>query len=399
MGNWFSNLHIRKDDVFTQDTVEEAIKGIMDAQGYQSAVSEEEAEGVIAILSDEHSGWFSIYSEMLAFEEPEQFAEIAAPLSRELQTDILGISCFDSDYLYLNLINPGSKTNAWVGIGSPSAYDIRRRTNLSAWKAKVDNFPHFTESAKKRYVFAEEFLAESEHCLTLPQIYSAANWEDLPELGLSEQAKYLYFKPADNTSSKEGTQTQYEKPRLHLEPEGDYNEPCTTEKKCTLYLRNYGGGSKGLSIYFTGPYVKDDELTFSDTTLWRWKGDDLESHPFELQKIRISNRKWAYYYHDPDFEILPRLTRTDIDKRLPLKKQLQIDRDQSIIFTFIPHGNDRKALDVTIVFEPDENPEGQVSWNVWKGHFKSKKAYFDFYDLIPNIPGMNFWKPKREDYD
>ena len=77
-----------------------------------------------------------------------------------------------------------------------------------------------------------------------------------------------------------------------------------------------------------------------------------------------------------------------------------MDRDQFIIFTFIPHGNGRKALDVTIIFEPETNPEGAVSWNVWKGRgFKSKKAYFNFYEMIPNIPGMNFWRPKREDYD
>ncbi len=35
---------------------------------------------------------------------PEDYEAIAAPISRVLQTDVLG-GCFDSDYLYINLID------------------------------------------------------------------------------------------------------------------------------------------------------------------------------------------------------------------------------------------------------------------------------------------------------
>ena len=396
MGSWFSNIHIRKGETTGQNAVAEAVMKLLGGKGYYPVPTVDDADGSVVILSDEHSGWFSVYSEFLTFEMPERFAEIATPISKELQTDVLGISCFDSDYLYLNLINTGSKTNAWVSIGSAAEYGIRRRTNLSAWEANVEHFPDFSAYAKRRYIFAEEFLAKAEQCLALPQIYSTAGWDDLQESGLNEQATNLYFKRSDKPSDSEGSRAQGEKPRLNLEIEGDWGKPCEPETKSTIYLTNAGGGAKGLSIYFTGPYVKNDELTFSDATLWRWKGDDLESHPFELQKICMPDGKWAYYYHDPDYEILPKLGA--IDRRLPLKQQLQMDRDQYIIFTFVPHGNGRKALDVTIVFTPDENPEGKASWNVWKGRgFKSKKAYFDFHKALPD--GFGFWKLRREDYD
>ena len=293
MGSWFSNIHIRKGETITQDTVEETIVKLLEGKGYYLTSTEDNAGGSAAIISDEHSGWFSVYSELLTFEEPEHFTEMAMPISRQLQTDVLGISCFDSDYLYLNLINAGSKTNAWVGIGSAAAYDIHRRTNLRAWETKVAFFLNFSAYAKTRYVFAEEFLAKAERCLTLPQTYSAANWDELQESGLNKRAKLLYFKSVAKSSSQKQNPI---KPRLHLEPDGDCFSPCTTEEKSTLYLKNWGGGSKGLSIYFTGPYVKNDELTFSDTTLWRWKGNDLEAHPFELQKICMPDGKWVYYY-------------------------------------------------------------------------------------------------------
>ena len=161
---------------------------------------------------------------------------------------------------------------------------LRNQSILLRWRCRsLDNY---------RRMFLE-FPAKAERCLTLPQTYSAANWDELQESGLGKRSKLLYFKSVAKSSSQKQNPI---KPRLHLEPDGDCFSPCTTEEKSTLYLKNWGGGSKGLSIYFTGPYVKNDELTFSDTTLWRWKGNDLEAHPFELQKICMPDGKWVYYY-------------------------------------------------------------------------------------------------------
>lgn len=396
MGSWFSNISIRKKDGLDIEAVKEAVCGIMAQRNYLPADSEEDADEACAILSLEGSQWFTVCSGALGFEEPEKFSRLGLPVSKTLNTDVLGISCFDSDYIYLNLLNAAEKVDAWAGVGVAAVTDITRRTNLPKWESKVANLELFKKAVKDKYVFAEEVLGEVEPCLGLPKEQSRCEPDLVDELAPEGTVQYLHFKLSDKPSASEEKQVRIEKPRLNLEIEGDWGKPCAPETKSTLYLKNEGGGAKGLSIYFIGPYVKNDEITFSDTVLWRWKGDNLESHPVELQKTCMPDGKWAYYYHDPDYEILPKLGA--IDRRLPLKQQLQMDRDQYIIFTFVPHGNGRKALDVTIVFAPDENPEGKANWNVWKDRgFKSKKAYFDFYNAIPN--GLGFWKPRREDFD
>ena len=48
---------------------------------------------------------------------------------------------------------------------------------------------------------------------------------------------------------------------------------------------------------------------------------------------------------------------------------------------FVPHGNHRKILDITVVLVPDKNPEGQTGWNVWHG-WGSKKAFIEHYNAI-----------------
>ena len=197
MGMWFSNLHIKKNAATTADALEQAVCKLMDEKGYCPALSEEDAEVVVTILSSDSSKWFSVHSEALLFEEPDDFAEMAMPISTELKTDVLGISCFDSDFLYLNLIHTELGKDAFVGIGEGPGYDIERTTELAAWESEVTDFPHFSECAKKEYVFAEEFLYEVQECLALPASCSAVDCDYIQEMEqeLKETCtiKYLYF--------------------------------------------------------------------------------------------------------------------------------------------------------------------------------------------------------------
>ena len=198
MGMWFSNLHIRKNEVTTADAVEQAVCKLMDEKGYCPALSEADAEVAVAILTSDRSQWFSVHSEALMFEEPDDFAEMAMPMSTELQTDIMGISCFDSDYLYLNLIHTELKKDAWVGIGEALAYDMERQTELAAWETEVTDFPRFSECARTEYVFAEDFLREVQDCLSLPASCSAVDYDYIQEMEQELKEKctiqYLYFR-------------------------------------------------------------------------------------------------------------------------------------------------------------------------------------------------------------
>ncbi len=197
MGMWFSNLHIRKNEVTTADAVEQAVCKLMDEKGYCPALSEEDAEVAVAVLSSDRSQWFSVHSEALLFDEPGDFAEMAMPISTELKTDILGISCFDSDYLYLNLIHAELKKDAWVEIGEGLDYDMERQTELSAWETEVTDFQRFSECVGTEYVFAEEFLYEVQDCLALPASCSAVDYDYIQEMEQETDGEvtiqYLYF--------------------------------------------------------------------------------------------------------------------------------------------------------------------------------------------------------------
>lgn len=365
MGSWFSNIHIRKNETATEETVEKYIGKIMASKHYLPCTSETDADGAVAIVASEDCCWISIYADLLSLEDPSKCAEIMVPLSSELHTDVLGISCFDSDYLYLNLINTADKTDAWLGIGSASGLGIKRRSGISAWKKKVSDFQAFSESVKKKYVFAEEFLAAVERCLELPTVQSSASYEYLKDFELDKKAKYFYFKLPEDMKTKEPVKLV---PRMYS------GMPCFLDKPGVVDGINVGGESRGLSVYFIGPYVENDEITFSDVCFVKWKNNQTETIPFDLTKVQLADGQWAYYYHDPGFRIPAK-----VDDRLPMSKRMRAENEHSIIVRFIPHGNHRKILDITVVLVPDKNPEGQTGWNVWH-HWGSKKAFIDHYN-------------------
>ena len=133
MGSWFSNLHIRKKDSMTVDMVPDYICRTMASQQYTLTSSEDEADGAFAIISNAESQWYSVYSDLLSFEEPNMFSDYAAPLSTELETDILGISCFDSDYLYLNLIDAPCKKVCLFSLPGPMWSMKKSRSLMCVW--------------------------------------------------------------------------------------------------------------------------------------------------------------------------------------------------------------------------------------------------------------------------
>lgn len=365
MGSWFSNMHIRKNDPVSASAIEAYIQKVMAEQRYLPAVSEMDADIAFAIVSREDSQWISVYSDMFTFDDPKEFERFGVPASKNLHTDVLGISCFDSDYLYLNLINADENVNSWAGVGSAAGLGISRRTNLSAWKKKVRDFPAFKSGIQQKYVFAEEALREIEPCVQLPYTMSMASYECLEDVVLRDMAAFLYFKLPE-------TMQPQELPRLEQRTRS--LDPCFLGKPGVVECVNTGGESRGLSVFFIGPYVERDEITFSDVSFLKWKNGRLDKSPFTLTKVQLADGQWAYHYHDPGFRIPPK-----VDERIPVPKRMQMEQERSILVRFVPHGNPRKVLDITVVLVPDKNPAGQTGWNVWHS-FGSKAAYIEQYN-------------------
>jgi len=126
--------------------------------------------------------------------------------------------------------------------------------------------------------------------------------------------------------------------------------------------------------------VENDEITFSDVCFVKWKNNQTESIPFDLTKVQLPDGQWAYYYHDPGFRIPPK-----VDDRLPMSKRFSEESKHSIIVRFVPHGNPRKILDITVVLVPDKNPEGQTGWNVWH-HSGSKEEFIEQFNKGWELP-------------
>lgn len=194
MGSWFSNLHIRKNSVLTEATVTDYIREMMSKRQYEPVASEEEADGAFAIVTDDRSQWYSVYSDQFSFDEPGQFTHLGTAMSKALQTDVLGLACFDSDLLILNLIDAANQVDAGAFVGIVPGLDSPEQADLSEWKDKVSDFEHFRESLQQDYVFAEDVLGEIENCIHLPQEHGAAAYDYLDDTGLNDQATYLYFK-------------------------------------------------------------------------------------------------------------------------------------------------------------------------------------------------------------
>lgn len=360
MGSWFSNIHIRKKENITKETVSVYICQMMEEKKYQPAASAEEADAVVAVVSEEGDAWVSVYSELFVHDDPESCAALAAPVSLALNTDVLGIACFDSDYLYLNLINPSQKLDAWVGIGRGADVGIKRRNSLTAWKKKVADYPAFSAGAKAGYTCAEMFLQDAAQCLDLPFQRSTMSERYLQELDAQKQ--YLYFRCPEDPQVRPA-------PRFWV---SDHGRPCLVERENCVDAINVGAESKGLTICFLGPYVEDEAVTFSDVRL---KIDKVTTS-IELTKTRLPDGQWAYCYHDPDFYIPPRVPR-----RLSEEKWNRLNRERTILVWFTPHGNSRKTLDITVAFVPDANTAGQGTWNVWQ-KYGSKKAFIEWHNKI-----------------
>ena len=159
---------------------------------------------------------------------------------------------------------------------------------------------------------------------------------------------------------------------------------------------NVGAGGTGLSVFFLGSYVENEEITFSDTAI---ECQDY-SAPMQLTKERLDDGRWVYSWRDPNFPLPPA-----VPKRLPKEKRNRLQWEQRITVCFTPSGNARKMLDITVVFVPTENPHGNTQWNVWQNH-GSKKAFIEHYNKISKRvrafePDPDQWLPylKEEDFD
>lgn len=351
MGNYFANLFIRQNQQTTVDRIRHTLIEYFSTRDILPCDADKADFSVMLDLSG--STWRALYCQGWGHED--LFA-LAPRLSEQCHTDVLSCACFDSDYMFLNLYNAESATDAFINIGKSDEIKPPRRNTLAAWKPHVKDFDAFKQATKQPYVCAEDFLLCMQEQISLPD----------PSCFDQEAAITLYFSaPQDQKPTP---------PRLRTYMVSLL--PCRLGKSEYWSVFNEGGESHGLSVMFVGSYLENDEITFDNVALCyeNARGEDV-TQQITFEKTVLEGGIHALVADVPDFKI-PAAPSPNLPPRALSEKQ----RERRFGVRFTPNGNVRKFLDITVAFLPYSNPaQGQCVWRVW-GRYKTKRAYIEAHN-------------------
>lgn len=348
MGSTFSNISIRKNSFLTQEIVAESLSTILMDRGFICS-TEESADISFAVFSLPSSQWFTVCENGMLFDDFNEQLDIANLLSTKLNSDTLRISCFDSDYIYLNLLNPQKKLDAWASVGNSTGLGIRRRTGVSAWKASVSDVSKFKQALKKQHIFAEEVLEEISAELELPHEQSFSVFDFLSETLPECEIKYLHFCiPVSRSSTELPTLKHY-----------TYGlRPCSAGLPTVVSCINKGGAGKGIEIFILGKSIEHYDITFTEVTLAHRNRSRQQDHtPVVLEKKRMSDGSIGYYGEVRNFRI-PEKVSSALSPAVRVKKE----SDLHFWFRCIPQYTDTVSIKLKIIVRPIQNPDGGIEW-------------------------------------
>lgn len=345
-------------------------------------VEDKDEADIVMMLYSTESSWLSVCLDGLEFYDDKSSENIIKPLSALLNTDVLSISCIDSDYLFLHLVNEAQKADAWANVGHNPEGKFPRRTKFSDWKKKVNDFEKFKKCIRQKYDFAEEVLESLKDVLDLSFEQSTICIESIEDLKNEPNLVEMYFSLPEDQKEKEPTKLKIKNFGLTACKIGEFHCESTI---------NTGGSSRGIAIAFTGDYVENEEITFTDVELeYDFTSTSRKSIPVQLEKLQLPDGKWAYFWKNTKIMIPEKVKEGLSPKR---KTDLEFKRQLNIRFT--PQGNPRKVLDICVHFIPLSNQAGQCCWCVWH-HFGSKDEYIKrFNKLWSKMPADMTLNPKE----
>lgn len=348
MGSTFSNISIRKNPFLTQEIVTEALSTTLMDKGFIRS-TEESADISFAVFSLPSSQWFTVCENGMLFDDFNEQLDIANLLSTKLNSDTLRISCFDSDYIYLNLLNPQKKLDAWASVGNSTGLGIRRRTGVSAWKATVSDVSKFKQALKKQYIFAEELLEEISTELELPHAQSFSEFDYLANTLPGVDITYLYFSmPSSHSSAELPTLEHYTYGLM----------PCTSGRPTVVSCINKGGTGKGIGIFILGKSIEHYDITFTEVTLAYWNRSRQQDHtPVVLEKRQMSDGSIGYYGEVRNFRIPEK-----VSSALPQAVRVKKESDLHFWFRCVPQYADTVSVRLSIIVRPIQNPDGGIEW-------------------------------------
>ena len=362
MGQFFSNIHLCKNEKANAGKLMEYYHGKMLAKGYQKVESEEDADLTLAVY-DRGEKWISVASDLIEFSSEESMVETCNALSEQFDTDVLAICCVDSDGILMQYSNTNKGIDAWAKAGYCPG--VSKRSRPASWKGIVTDYQIFKEALSDRDSIAEEVLETIEPLLGLLPEQASFRY-DMSEEESSDVLLAYYMIPE--------TEENRESPSLVID---DYNlGPCTMNSEYNVVgAVNRGGPSKGLAIAFSGPYVEKEEIIFRNVQLeydrnrYPWK-----IIPLELTKKKDEKLGWIYYVELPKFKIPNK-----VDMSLPDMKYMDEEFRRSFGVRFTPEGNERMVGDICVHFVPLKYPKGQCWWCGTKRNMQENRKDFENY--------------------
>ena len=380
MGMSFENIHFRKNEYYRLDLLIHHLTERMQANGYVPINDGTEGDVSINICEPLEGDWVSIASELFLFRDDSGMRKEMEPFARLFHTDVIGAFCCDSDFLVLNLLGEDREKMGKIVAGSPYA-GWSRRGCLTPWKSVVRDFESLKLLAKDEYCCTEELFSEMTKLLNMTEDQAFLDVNSLFRDDEIVSVK-LSFRIQEKTEDSDAL------PKLKI---WQYSlMPCVADSFNCVYAINTGGSSRGIGVMFYGDFAEKDELTFRDVS-FRFgadKGAGENIIPVNLEKVKLKDGKYAYYWTDKEF-MIPAAVSKNVPE--PKREKMMYDRSFGVFFT--PQGNTRKLLDIKVVFYPLANPrDGQTSWMVYS-LYGSKEKFIEGYNAI--FPG----KLKREDFD
>ncbi len=363
MGLFISNVHIRKNDNFDMVKLNNELINMMESKGFRVADEGDEDTISVAICAPSKSKWVSVGSDFFDFANEVDTMAVTESLSKAFETDVLVMACFDSDYLFMNLVNVNDETDAWVNVKNDSAIKSIRRTVLGPWKNKVTDFEKFKNIVKEKRIFVEDVICECEPLFEMADGQSLF-WGDSEDVVL-----VLKFAWPEGIAK--------ELPSLNVWL-ANYM-PCRMNDCNVVFAVNQGGKSRGIRVVFDGDFIENDDVVFEDVEFIYNKaganGKVSFSEPVVLEKIKDKSDRTILYWENRNFLIPPR-----VSDDIPFGKKLDMESVRSFGVRFRPKGNKRKILDLKVYIIPFENYEdGMACWYAWNGH-KDKSSYIEYLE-------------------
>ncbi|MBQ7183856.1 MAG: hypothetical protein IJR97_07710 [Clostridia bacterium] len=344
MGYSFTNIQIRN----TGEAIDcdRLLSILTDGKKLRRVDKAEGADIIIAIIPGRENGWLTVASDLFE-EDIEQTITLAKKFSVLLQRETLVIGCFDSDYLFLNLLDNRSGTDAWASCGRYPEGRAPRRSNYTAWKGHVPDVQAFKTAMRLNGAFAEECLENIEPILSLPvsqgQFCAESAMED-------ETARCFCFTLEEGESKQELPRFSTGRSRSII---------YYFDRDNVVSFLNESGSSRGVWVFFSGPVIDQRLVEIESVSIQlRAPHDRWTFVPVEIKEIPTKDgRRWLGGTA-PEVRI-PKM----VPKGLSWKKTMIMEFERTINVRFklvcITDAPRDEKQQLQVILMPTENHDGQ----------------------------------------